>query len=136
MSPVGTITALVIETERTMRVAALPVDDYWTSRRVQNGRAAALDAVEDVRVAYYALGDTPGLACLAAGANHLYGDRPINTLANEVLAAYGKPGDVPIRGRAVILAGSELAPRPIPPGAANELAQTIRTKLADVTVQV
>ncbi|MFF0818403.1 hypothetical protein ACFYVR_25135 [Rhodococcus sp. NPDC003318] len=41
MTTVATVTALIVETDRTIRVGRLAVDDYWTSRRVAAGRAAA-----------------------------------------------------------------------------------------------
>ena len=48
--------------------------NFWTSRRITNGRGAALDAVRDYRLAAYPIGGNgrPGIACLLAGANHRF----------------------------------------------------------------
>ena len=130
MTAIASVTALIVETDRTIRAGRLAVDDYWTSRAVEHGRAAVLDAVGDNVTRYYAIGDAAGIACLAVGATRQHSDHdPINTLASDIVARYGRDGSPLLRGRAVILAGWECAPQSIPDGAADDLARMI---LADI----
>lgn len=133
MTAIASVTALIVETDGTIRAGHLTVDDYWTSRAVHHGRAAVLDAVGDNVTRYYAIGDAAGIACLAVGATRQHDDREqINTLAGDIVARYGRDGSPLLRGRAVILAGWECDPQPIPDGAADDLARMI---LADIEAE-
>ncbi|NKU71739.1 hypothetical protein GS905_26085, partial [Rhodococcus hoagii] len=95
-----------------------PVDDFWTSRHVCHGRAAALDAIGTMHATYYAVGGSrPGIACMAVDGTTQNGDhQPRNETATRILGHYGLPADATrtVRGRAVILAGFDCNPRPIP----------------------
>ncbi|AHK35348.1 hypothetical protein OPAG_08146 [Rhodococcus opacus PD630] len=127
-----TITGITIETDGTLQVTDMRVDDFWTSRRITDGRGAALDAVRDYRLAAYPIGGNgrPGVACLLAGANHRFDTRqPENDAARAIVTRYGAGTDTPIRGRAVILAGWETDPRPILELVARELVEQINTDL-------
>lgn len=127
-----TITGITIETDGTLHVTDMRVDDFWTSRRIVDGRGAALDAVRDYRLAAYPIGGNgrPGVACLLAGANHRFDPRqPENDAARAIVARYGAGTDIPIRGRAVILAGWETDPRPILELVARELVAQINNDL-------
>ncbi|NKS56560.1 hypothetical protein GS504_03185 [Rhodococcus hoagii] len=126
MTAVATITALIVDADGRLEVAALPVDDFWTSRRVSPGRAAALDAIGTMHGRYFAVGGSrPGVACMAVDGTIQHDERqPVNETATRVLERYGMPADTTrtVRGRAVILAGFDFDPQPIPAGAAHELA--------------
>ncbi|EHI39088.1 hypothetical protein OPAG_08368 [Rhodococcus opacus PD630] len=123
-------TAITVELDGTLQFATLPVDSFWTSRRVAAGRGAALDAVSDYRTADFALG-RPGIACLIAGANHRVDlTQPENHVARTIIDRHGPGTDQPIRGRAVILAGWACDPRPILEPVARELIAQITTDLA------
>ncbi|MGV9865695.1 hypothetical protein [Rhodococcus koreensis] len=127
-----TITGIAVETDGTLQVTDMRVDDFWTSRRIADGRGAALDAVRDYRLAAYPIGGNgrPGVACLLAGANHRFDPRqPDNHAARAIVARYGIGTDAPIRGRAVILAGWETDPRPILELVARELVAQINNDL-------
>lgn len=127
-----TITGITIETDGTLQVTDMRVDDFWTSRRIVDGRGAALDAVRDYRLAAYPIGGNgrPGIACLLAGANHRFDPRqPENGAARAIVTRYGAGTDTPIRGRAVILAGWETDPRPILELVARELVAQINNDL-------
>ncbi|PQP14032.1 hypothetical protein [Rhodococcus opacus] len=127
-----TITGITVETDGTLQVTDMRVDDFWTSRRITDGRGAALDAVRDYRLAAYPIGGNgrPGVACLLAGANHRFDPRqPENHAARAIVTRYGAGTDIPIRGRAVILAGWETDPRPILELVARELVAQINTDL-------
>ena len=127
-----TITGITIETDGTLQVTDMRVDDFWTSRRIVDGRGAALDAVRDYRLAAYPIGGNgrPGVACLLAGANHRFDPRqPENNAARAIVTRYGAGTDIPIRGRAVILAGWETDPRPILELVARELVAQINADL-------
>ncbi|WP_244461610.1 hypothetical protein [Rhodococcus sp. ZPP] len=96
-----TITGITIETDGTLQVTDMRVDDFWTSRRIVDGRGAALDAVRDYRLAAYPIGGNgrPGIACLLAGANHRFDPRqPENGAARAIVTRYGAGTDTPIRG--------------------------------------
>ena len=127
-----TITGITIETDGTLQVTDMRVDDFWTSRRITDGRGAALDAVRDYRLAAYPIGGNgrPGVACLLAGANHRFDPgQPENDAARAIVTRYGAGTDTPIRGRAVILAGWETDPRPILELVARELVAQINNDL-------
>ena len=127
---IDTITGIAVETDGTLQVTDMRVDDFWTSRRIADGRGAALDAVRDYRLAAYPIGGNgrPGVACLLAGANHRFDPRqPDNHAARAIIARYGTGTDIAIRGRAVILAGWETDPRPILELVARELVAQIST---------
>ncbi|QHE73092.1 hypothetical protein [Rhodococcus sp. WAY2] len=127
-----TITGITVETDGTLQVTDMRVDDFWTSRRIADGRGAALDAVRDYRLAAFSIGGngSPGVACLLAGANHRFDPRqPENHAARAIIARYGTGTDTPIRGRAVILAGWESDPRPILELVARELVAQINADL-------
>ena len=127
-----TITGITIETDGTLQVTDMRVDDFWTSRRITDGRGAALDAVRDYRLAAYPIGGSgrPGIACLLAGANHRFDPRqPENDAARAIVTRYGTGTDIPIRGRAVILAGWGSDPRPILELVARELVAQINNDL-------
>ena len=129
---IDTITGITVETGGTLQVADLRVDDFWTSRRIADGRGAALDAVRDYRLAAYPIGGhgRPGVACLLAGANHRFDPRqPENHAARAIVARYGTGADTPIRGRAVILAGWDTDPRPILELVPRELVAQINNDL-------
>lgn len=125
MTAISSVTALIVETDRTIRVGQLTVDDYWTSRAVHPGRGAVLDALGGLAW-YYALGDRPGIACLAVRAARQRSEGgPINTLASDIVARHGQDGTPILRGRAVILAGWQIAPQSIPADAGNDVARMI-----------
>ena len=127
-----TITGITVDTDGTLQVTDMCVDDFWTSRRIVDGRGAALDAVRDYRLAAYPIGGNgrPGVACLLAGANHRFDPRqPENHAACAIVTRYGAAAVTPIRGRAVILAGWETDPRPILELVARELVAQINTDL-------
>lgn len=126
-------TAITVEIDGTLQFADLPVDSFWTSRRVTPGRGAALDAVSDYRTADFPLGAGArhGIACLIAGANHrLDPAQPENHLARAIIDRHGEGTDRPIRGRAVILAGWACDPRPILEPVARELIAQLSAELA------
>ena len=127
-----TITGITVETNGTLQVTDMRVDDFWTSRRITDVRGAAPDAVRDYRLAAYPIGGNgrPGMACLLAGAKHRIDPRqPENDAAHAIVARSGAGTDTPIRGRAVILAGWETDPRPILGLVARELVAQINTDL-------
>ncbi|MFF2028148.1 hypothetical protein [Rhodococcus koreensis] len=127
-----TITGITVETDGTLQVTDMRVDDFWTSRRIADGRGAALDAVRDYRLAAYPIGGNGrlGVACLLAGANHRFDPRqPDNHAARAIVTRYGAGTDAPVRGRAVILAGWETDPRPILELVARELVAQINNDL-------
>lgn len=136
MTTVATISALVVHADGRLDVASLPVDDFWTSRRVCHGRAAALDAIGTMHATYYAVGGSrPGIACMAVNGTTQNDDhQPRNETATRILGHYGLPADATrtVRGRAVILAGFDCNPQPIPRATAHDLAALIGDKITTV----
>ncbi|NKV38892.1 hypothetical protein GS919_03325, partial [Rhodococcus hoagii] len=123
MTTVATISALVVHADGRLDVANLPVDDFWTSRHVCHGRAAALDAIGTMHATtYYAVG----------------GSRPVSPAWPSTAPPRRRP-PTPQRDRhpdpralrparrrhthrsrrAVILAGFDCNPRPIPRATAH-----------------
>ncbi|MBM4547935.1 hypothetical protein GS457_25295, partial [Rhodococcus hoagii] len=117
--------------------ANLPVDDFWTSAPVCHGRAAALDAIGTMHATYYAVGGSrPGIACMAVDGTTQNGRPPTPQRDRHpdprALRPARRRHTHRSRPRAVILAGFDCNPRPIPRATAHDLAALIGDKIATV----
>ncbi|WP_341514525.1 hypothetical protein AAC389_29765 (plasmid) [Rhodococcus qingshengii] len=137
MPTVAHLPALVIETDGTIHPEQIPVSSYWTGttqkvRAEQHGRGAAFDAVRDTWALFHPIGDAPGIACMAVGANHQADKRqPVNETATAILTRYGTAPEAPLRGRAVILSGSDARPGPLFHGVAAVLTTHLQRELSE-----
>ncbi len=137
MPTVAQLPALVIETDGTIHPEQIPVSSYWAGtiqkvRAEDHGRGAAFDAVRDTWALFHLIGDAPGIACMAVGVNHQADETaPVNEAATAILTRYGTAPTAPIRGRAVILSGTEARPGPLFHGVAAVLTTHLLMELSE-----